>query len=58
MDRANSLEQYLDAIPDPRQIKERLSVNLREARLLRRLLKLAEDKQVARRDMQGGDHAE
>jgi hypothetical protein len=58
MDELKSLDQYIEAIPEPRQIKERLSENLREAKLLRRLLKLAEDRQARNLARSEGSHAD
>jgi hypothetical protein len=53
-----ALDQYIETIPDPQTIRERLSENIREAKLLRRLLKLSEDKQQARLTHDGGQHAD
>ena len=39
------LDEYIERLPPPKAIRERLSENLREARLLRQLLKLAEQRQ-------------
>jgi len=36
------LEKYLENIPKPQELRNRLSENLREARLIRQLLKIAE----------------
>ena len=44
MQNVKSLDHYIAAIPEPGQIRERLSVNLAEAKLLRRLLKISQDK--------------
>jgi hypothetical protein len=43
MDQTNELNRFLQTIPRPDEIRDRLSRNLHEARVLRRLLKLAED---------------
>jgi hypothetical protein len=43
-----SLETYLDQLPSPNELRARLSANIRERELLRRLLKLATAKAVAR----------
>ncbi len=39
------LDEYIERLPPPKAIRERLSRNLREARLLRQLLKLSEQRQ-------------
>jgi hypothetical protein len=39
------VDRYVEALPGSRQIRERLSVNLREQRLLKQLLKLAEQRE-------------
>ena len=38
------LARYLERLPEPKAIRNRLSENVREARLLRQLLKLAEQR--------------
>lgn len=44
-----SLQQFLDSIPSPKQIRERIAQNAHETTLLKRLLKLAEDADLARK---------
>ncbi len=41
----DSVDRYVESLPPPQQIRERLSLNLREQRLLKQLLKLAEQRQ-------------
>lgn len=38
------LSEYIKRLPAPKEIRDRLSENLREARLLRQLLKIAEQR--------------
>ena len=40
----DKLDRYLDRLPKIPEIRNRLSENLREARLLRQLLKIAEQR--------------
>jgi len=42
------LHQYIESLPTPKEIRNRLCENLREARLLRQLLKLAEQHEKVR----------
>lgn len=52
-DQRDSIDRYVQSLPEPQQIRERLSENLREQRLLKQLLKLAEQREKvaeARRD--------
>jgi hypothetical protein len=42
------LKQYLETLPASKEIRDRLCENLREARLLRQLLKLAEQREKVR----------
>jgi len=44
METTSDLDKFLKKIPDRREIEHRLSVNLNEAKLLRRLLKIADDR--------------
>lgn len=37
--------EYLDRLPDAKEVRQSLQRNLREAKLLRKLLKLAVDKE-------------
>ena len=41
----DSLTKYLDQIPPSQKVRERISTNLRERQMLRRLLKLSLDKE-------------
>ena len=43
-DQAQSLAEFIKRIPTPDEIKDRLAENLHEAKLLRQLLKIAEQK--------------
>ena len=45
VDQAKDLAKFIDKIPTPDEIKDRLAENLHEAKLLRQLLKIAEQKQ-------------
>jgi hypothetical protein len=45
--RQNAVKEALEALPDPRHIRQRLAENLRERQTLRQLLKLAERCQPA-----------
>lgn len=38
------LHEYIERIPPPKEIRDRLTRNFREAKLLRQLLKIAEQK--------------
>jgi hypothetical protein len=42
------LDQYLERLPPPNEIRDRLCRNFREAKLLRQLLKLSEQRQRVR----------
>ena len=44
-DQAQSLGEFIERIPTPDEIKDRLAVNLHEAKLLRQLLKISEQRQ-------------
>lgn len=44
--------EYLDRIPDVDEVRQRLQRNLREAKFLRRLLKLAEEKDSVQKAQQ------
>ncbi len=44
MDKRSQAEAYLNRLPDEREIRQRLSRNLRERTLLRQLLKIAEQR--------------
>jgi|ETNvirnome_2_300_1030623.scaffolds.fasta_scaffold53590_1 hypothetical protein len=45
MAKDRKIEALLDRLPDRDQIRNRLSENLREAKLLRQLLKIAEQRE-------------
>jgi len=45
MGQGQKIEEILDKLPQRDQIRDRLSENLREAKLLRQLLKLAEQRE-------------
>jgi hypothetical protein len=47
---AHALENPLEAIPHSGQVRERLAENIREGRILRKLLKLAEEADRERED--------
>lgn len=47
-DGQDKLDQYIERLPPPKEIRDRLSRNLREARLLRTLLKISEQRQRVR----------
>ena len=47
-ERKEKLDQYLDRLPKVPEIRSRLSENLREARLLRQLLKLSQQREKVR----------
>ena len=38
------LDTFLDDVPEPAEIRQRIAANLQERQLLRRVLKLAEDR--------------
>jgi hypothetical protein len=40
------LSQYLDKVPKPDEIRRQLTANLRQAKLLRQLLRIAEQRQA------------
>ena len=44
---AKSLDEFIQQIPSSTEIKQQLTQNLREARMLRRLLKLPESRESA-----------
>lgn len=46
-------EKLLEGIPEPDAIRSRLEENLRESRLLRRMLRLAQQKEELRQQSQG-----
>ena len=50
-------KKLLGAIPPPRRVREALGETLRDAALLRRLLRLAEKRAGARRERKGVDYA-
>ncbi len=52
---AEQLTKYLDQLPEPQEIRDRLSANLRENRLLRQLLKLSEQREKVREAQQADD---
>jgi len=39
------LDEYLDRLPSSSEVRRKIAENLREAKLLRRVLKLAEDRE-------------
>jgi hypothetical protein len=45
-DQAQSLAEFIKRIPMPDEIKDRLAENLHEAKLLRQLLKIAEQREA------------
>ena len=45
------MTQLLNKIPDPQVIREQLGVNVRQARILRRLIRVAEDVQAERKQL-------
>lgn len=47
----------IEQVPDPQTVRERLGQTLRDARLLRELLKLAEKIQRERQQREGEIHA-
>ena len=58
MSRANHGQRVLERLPDAASIRAKLTRSVAETRLLRRLLKLAHEKeQLRRRDAQGGADA-
>ena len=50
-------EQLIEAIPDPQAVRERLAENLRDAKLLRHLLKLSERAAKDREGREGAANA-
>ena len=46
-ERSKALVTFIDEIPSPAEIRKNLSANLKEARLLRQLLRISEQKQRA-----------
>lgn len=41
------IDKFLLRIPDPAEVRQRIAENLKERQLLRRVLKLAEERQAA-----------
>lgn len=49
MSESNSaVTQYVEAIPTPEEIRKKLAANVREAKLLRQILRLAEQREKVR----------
>jgi hypothetical protein len=44
-DTKTDLSQYLEKVPKPEEIRRELTANLREAKLLRQLLRISEQRQ-------------
>ncbi|MBN2291805.1 MAG: hypothetical protein JXM70_05230 [Pirellulales bacterium] len=45
MSESETIDEFVERIPKPEEIRQRLSANLREARLLRQILKMAEQRE-------------
>lgn len=55
MSEQEPLGTFLSRIPEPAEVRRRIAENLRERQLLRRVLKLAEERQVAERRQEGSN---
>ena len=45
MSSPESIDTFVERIPKPEEIRRRLSANIREARMLRQILKIAEQRE-------------